>query len=743
MNERQDPIKFLIMISFLKRLISLSFYALFFLVPLVFTSDTSELFEFNKLWLTFGLAIIIVTSWIIKMILEKRIRIQRTPLDIPIALFLISQVLSTIMSMDVHTSIWGYYSRFNGGLLSLVTYILLYYAFVSNVSLSQALRYLYTSIISGIVVSLWGLPSHFGYDPTCFIFRGTFDVSCWTADFQPKMRIFSTLGQPDWLSAYLAALIPITLSLGIEAWEKAKNWLSIGYLATTLLFFLDFMYTRSRGGYIGLAVALLFFAVWFVWKKKLWQNLSDMRQKVYLLLALIGIILIAFVVGTGTPQIDKFLLPGIVQSMQTKNAPAPKVVEKAPVSTQELGGTDSGKIRLLVWSGALKAWGHYPIFGTGVETFAYAYYLFMPPAHNLTSEFGYLYNKAHNEYLNYLATTGTVGLLTYLSLLGVFLWSVWKILQTNVKNSTATPHLLTGGIAAGYISIMVSNFFGFSVVIINLFLFLFPAFVYITEKVLKAKTEIVLPKEEPCGGPSSFHWILSGGLGLVAVYMLYTLIVFWSADKAYALGQNLVNIQDYQNAYQPLVQSVQMRPDEPAFRDELSIDESVLAAAIATQDKTATQAADQLAQQSIALSDQLTTNHADVVTYWKSRTRIFYTLAQINPQYYQQALDAILKAQQLAPTDAKVAYNVGLLYGQTGDYQKAIAELQHTITLKSNYQEAYYALALYYHAVGVNKNGVTVNTEYAQKAIDTLHYMLKTFGPNTQATQALKAWGAK
>ena len=756
------------MINFLKRLISLSFYALFFLVPLVFTSDTSELFEFNKLWLTFGLTIIIITSWIVKMILEKRIRIQRTPLDIPIALFLLSQVLSTIMSMDVYTSIWGYYSRFNGGLLSLLSYILLYYAFVSNVSLTQALRYIYTSIVSGIVVALWGLPSHFGYDPTCFIFRGTFDVSCWTADFQPKVRIFSTLGQPDWLSAYLGALIPITLSLGIEAWEKAKTWLSTGLLATTLLFFLDFMYTRSRGGYIGLAAALLFFAIWFVWKKKLWENLSDLKQKVYLPLALIGIILITFVVGTGTPQIDKFLLPGIVQNMQTKHAPAPKVVEKAPVSTQELGGTDSGKIRLLVWSGAIKAWEHYPLFGTGVETFAYAYYLFMPAAHNLTSEFGYLYNKAHNEYLNYLATTGTVGLLTYLSMLGVFLWTSIKLLldargsklgkeakekqleRSNLKQHASnsqfpvsTRHLLTAGFLAGYISILVSNFFGFSVVIINLFLFLFPGFVYISEKVLKAKTEIVLPKEEPSGGPSSFHWMLSGGLTLVALYMFYTLIVFWNADKAYALGQNLVNIQDYQNAYQPLIQSVQMRPGEPAFRDELSIDESVLAAAIATQDKTATQAAEQIAQQSIALSDQLTTNHTDVVTYWKSRTRIFYTLAQVNPQYYQQALDAILKAQELAPTDAKVAYNVGLLYGQTGDYQKAIEELKHTIALKSNYQEAYYALALYYHAIVVNKNGVTVNAENAQKAIYTLRYLLKTFGPNTQATEALKAWGAQ
>lgn len=732
------------MIKALERTISWSFYALFFFVPLVFTSDTSELFEFNKMWLTFGLTIVITASWIIKMMLEKRIRIQRTPLDIPIMLFLLSQLLSTIMSMDVHTSLWGYYTRFNGGLFSLISYVLLYYAFVSNIKLSSALHYVYTSIISGIVVALWGLPSHFGYDPTCFIFRGTFDVSCWTNAFQPKLRIFSTLGQPDWLSAYLAALIPVALALGMDAFEKAKKALALGLFAVTLLFFLDFLYTRSRGGYIGLAVALVFFAGWFVWQKKLWQNLPSLKQVPFLPVALIAILLITFLVGTGTPQIDRFLLPGIVQHMQTKQTSTPKTTAKATTPpAQELGGTDSGKIRLLVWSGALKAWEHYPIFGTGVETFAYAYYLFMPPAHNMTSEFGYLYNKAHNEYLNYLATTGAVGLLTYLSMIGMVLWTASKILRKKSKSQKTTPHLLTAGILAGYVSILVTNFFGFSVVIINIFLFLLPGFVYVLEQYLTEEHEIALPKDYPSGDPSAFHWILSGGIGLVAVYLLYTLIVFWNADKAYALGQNLVNVGDYQTAYQPLAQSIQLRPGEPAFQDELSVDEAVLAAAIATQDKTATQTATQLAQQAIALSDQLTTNHADIVTYWKSRTRIFYSLAQVNPSYYQQALDAILKAQQLAPTDAKVAYNVGLMYGQTGQYEKSIAALKHTISLKSDYQEAYYALALYYHAAGVNASGKIINADDAQNAIDTLHYMLKTFGPNTQATDALKAWGGQ
>src|SRR3990167_5123113 len=226
----------MIILKICNRIIEYSFYALFFLVPLTFASDTYELFEFNKMWLTYGLTIIIAGSWFTKMLLQRRILLCRTPLDIPILLFLLSQIISTIFSWDMHVSVWGYYSRFNGGLLSIVAYIFFYYSFVSNLAIvSMVKRLLLVSLISGAVVALWGLPSHFGYDPTCLIFRGTLDVSCWTADFLPKVRIFSTLGQPAWLAAYLALLIPITIAFFINATRDTRHGTRRNLLVTCFL----------------------------------------------------------------------------------------------------------------------------------------------------------------------------------------------------------------------------------------------------------------------------------------------------------------------------------------------------------------------------------------------------------------------------------------------------------------------------------------------------------------------------
>src|SRR5260221_4531181 len=108
------------------------FCALFFLVPLIFYPKTSEVFEFNKIVGVYIFTTLIMATWIIKMIQQKKLIFKRTILDIPLLFFLGSELISTIISIDPRTSFFGYYSRFNGGLLSTICYSLLYCSFVSN-----------------------------------------------------------------------------------------------------------------------------------------------------------------------------------------------------------------------------------------------------------------------------------------------------------------------------------------------------------------------------------------------------------------------------------------------------------------------------------------------------------------------------------------------------------------------------------------------------------------------------------
>ncbi len=824
------------LLNILNKAIEYSFYLLFFLVPLSLTGDTSELFEFNKLWVTFVLTIIIGAAWILKMVIKKEFRIQKTPLDIPIALFLGAQILSTIFSIDSHISLWGYYSRFNGGLLSILSYVFLYYAFVSNykdlnkeedeqpkeINLSQVLFFLgavaifflgnflastikpsgfseipfqmlislisaisafglftkalngtflkkslLTILISAVIVILWGLPSRFGYDPTCLLFRGTLDVACWTTDFQPKVRVFSTLGQPAWLAAYIAALIPLSIAFLVNFVKEKKivvkknplkNY-NLIFVVLNILFivasYLMLLWTLSRGAIIAMWLEVLFlglFYFWFFIKPKLQKkNISlDFKVAGFLIIAFLAI---TFINGQPFSFLNIFTLSGIQQkltptpvSKEGKKLPAPSPTP-VPAIRGELGGTDSGTIRLYVWKGAIDIWKNYPIFGSGLETYAFAYYKYRPVGHNMTSEWNFLYNKAHNEFLNYLATTGTVGMASYLLMIGYFLYLALKYTMTKLKNPSKED-LLIYSLLIGYLGILITNFFGFSVVYINILFYLFPAFIFILASKLDFDKSYLFSfnkDRKETYTLSNPQKAISIIVLLITLYSLFVLARFWQADRYYYLGYNLDRSQDYQGAYQYLQLAANTRPSEPVFKDELALNNAIIGSAIIYQtkskpDEQSQKVAKDMIDNSIKLSDSLVADYPNNIVFLKTRVRIFYTLSQIDPNYAIQALETVKKAQILAPTDADVSYNLGVLTGQTGDVKKGIEILENTAKLKPNYTNAYYALGIFYHELAVDENEKLVNRESAQKAIDKMQFLIDNFGENEQAKAAIDTW---
>lgn len=797
----------------INKLIAFSFYALFFLVPLAMWNTTYELFEFNKMWISFGISLLIASLWIAKSLVTREFFIRRTPLDLPILLFLLSQIVSTIFSIDPYTSFWGYYSRFNGGLLSILCYIFLYYAFASNlytekdkdVSKIISYRVLVVSLLSGVVVALWGLPSHFGYDPTCLVFRGEFNVKCWNDAFQPKVRIFSTLGQPNWLAAYLAILLPIALSFLLipfftlrERLQDIKsNHLSsireillkrqnIFLVILIILFFFDLIFTRSRSGFYGFGASMIVFVVLLCWhyvteKIRLllsttgvtlflfwmiyeWKDISllfiitivlfiaFLAQLFYGLFStkdealkpakkiITGIVLLILGISLlfGTPVTSKLTDIFSPSSQTAQKAPTP--VPETTGTLLETGGTDSGKIRLIVWRGAFEIFKNNPIIGTGVETFAYAYYKVKPLEHNLTSEWDYLYNKAHNEYLNYLATTGILGFGTYMLFIGAFLYKAAKRLLFERKDWPELPifYLLSLCLLASFISILISNFFGFSVVIVNLYFFLIPILFFELSGFTMDKRLFTLGGKKASTHFSGIQMISLIILGIAFLFYELMLLRYWIADTNYAVGYNLNKfggVEGYVQAQEPLMKAYLARPSEHLFKNELSINIATLALLYKEQNQASQ--ASLLAQQAEQLSNEVAEDNPYNVVYFKTRTRVFYALSEIEPKYFEEAIKSIERSEELAPTDAKISYNKALLYNQKGEKGKAIEALEKTIKLKPNYIEAYSTLALYYQEASVKNPDKSI--ELRKKAQETAEFVIKNLDPeNLQAKEVLE-----
>ncbi len=362
----------------------------------------------------------------------------------------------------------------------------------------------------------------------------------------------------------------------------------------------------------------------------------------------------------------------------------------------------------------------HPWFGTGVETFAYSYYQDRPAAHNLVSEWDFLYNKAHNEFLNYLATTGVVGLLTYSSLLGWFGWVAAKVVWSKTVDSQT--QLVTLGLAAGVVGLTISNALGFSTVMVTILMFWYFGILELIKK--PASTQSSLPSQSPARSlPSAplqpTQWVGLSLTALAGLYIWWSIMTIWTADRAYAQGKQLIRAGETSAGLNQLQSAVIQSPGEALYYDELSSTYAALAVEYARQSDATT--ASQLAQAAITTSDKTLELNDRHLNFYKTRVRIFITLAQLKPDWLNNAQETLVEALALAPTDAKLMYNLALVQLALGDQETGLQTLKKTIELKPNYEGARVELAKHYQAAG-----------QFELAKNEYRYILENITPNNE-----------
>lgn len=687
------------------------FHFLLFATPLFFTFNTSELFEFNKMILTYAITVLIAGAWLTRMVLQGQVIVKRTYLDIPIILFVISQLLSTIFSIHPATSLLGYYSRFHGGLLSTITYVVLYYAFVSNIKKKHLPALFITAFTSGLVVSLYATLEHFGHSFSCFMVDNgkSFGVDCWIQDV--KSRVFASFGQPNWLAAYLIMLIPVGTALVLQL--KQKPLLRYVYSGITLLFFLVLLYTRSRSGFFGLAVGMAVFGLLVVLKWQLWKipAISEFTatKKIPLALLISGILIVVALNGTPlSPSIAQLSSP----SQPTQNAATDPT---APVVNRlDNGGTDSGEIREIVWKGAINVWKRYPVLGSGVETFAYSYYLDRPVAHNLVSEWDFLYNKAHNEFLNFLATTGVVGLISYVVLLGwCGFFAIRKIFKADTLQDSA---LLLIAVISSIIALSVSNFFGFSTVMVTILMYLYFGIVSIVNDSPLVLAEAKTAKKNA----SETSYLFFSIIAMACVFLLNMVYQYWKADVLYSKGSALLDAGYFQEGMADLQAAIKKNPGEAEFYDELATQYSRYAFSLAQQQEL--QDAQTLMALSMQASDTVLILNPRQLNFYKTRAGVYITLAQMNADLLHKAKETLQQGVELAPTDAKLLYNLGVVEISLDEKEAGRNTLEKVVEMKPNYEAARIQLANVYEELG-NK----------EAALEQLQFVVKEIAPHNQA----------
>ncbi len=673
----------------ISKLIFLLVNLLVAMTPFLFTGVNEELFEFNKMLFVYFVVLLMVSLWILKMILEKKILFIRSFFDLPLLLFFLGQLLSTVFSIHQRTSLFGYYGRFHGGLLSTLAYCLFYWATVSNLGKKQLKVVMMTAILSAVMVSLYAIPERMGISPSCIILRQEFNVSCWIQDVQS--RVFATFGQPNWLAAYLSAILPITTifflfpSKSFSLFPPVKTqkvfWL-IGITAMTIAL----LFTKSRSGLIALIISVVVILAYVIYQV---INNSVSKKKVQynsFLIILSVIVTVMLIFGTElTPPLTQ-LLSRMNNSDDSNTHIEKNAKEPIEISDQGILITPSENIRKVVWKGATEIWQRYPWLGSGPETFAYSYYLDRPEEHNHLSEWDFLYNKAHNEHLNFLANSGIIGLGTYLLVVGSSLYLAVKIVRKKNLNPETKWSALT--IGSSLLAIQVTNFFGFSTVMIGVISSLFLAYLALISH------KETIANQPQVKNVSFFQRATIFCLAILVIHGILSIISLWQADYFFVKGKVLIQSAEYQEGVNYLQRAIVLSPHEALFYDELANTYAQVAVEFLQLDDI--QSAKEFAQLAIATNDKTIKLNPKHLNFLQTRISIFTRLALIDIAYLDQALQTIKLAKTLAPTHPKLLFNQGRIELSMGNEIKAIKSIQTAITMKPNYHEARYRLGQIY-----------------------------------------------
>lgn len=336
-----------------------------FILPLAISLRTHDGFGIPKLLFLSMLAVACCGAATYLVFVSKRVNAPRGAL--PFFVFPLIFLVSVLAAPIGEQALWGAYRRMDG----LVTLLLMLMIVAAMLQLSDrdktisTLRSTLTA--SAAFLSIYGLSQYLGYDP----------LPTAGLPFEAS-RSSATLGNPDHLAAYLAVLLPVTLSYFLEdrrLWALVVFILQSAAIATT----------GTRAGMIAAAAALTL--------------LLTLRKGTFAArTAVLALFLITFAavsilsVSTGRPASDPTARLGA------------------------LADTSSGSFseRLEILKTIPPAVVEQPLIGSGPGSFRFVFERHMTTGFVKSTQGDLISDNAHNLYAQYAVELGIFGLLAFL-----------------------------------------------------------------------------------------------------------------------------------------------------------------------------------------------------------------------------------------------------------------------------------------------------------------------------------------
>ncbi len=178
--------------EYLDLAIEISFYALILFAPLFFDRRIGIVFSLSKATWIRALTLITLGLIATKLLSSKGSKFIRTPLDVPVLTYIVVVAASTLVSINVWISFIGSYGRYEG-FITILNYVVLFFITTNYMdTMQKRRRIMMLSLISSLVMGLYGIIQRIGADP--YQWGGVVT----------NERVIATIGQPNFLAAYLA-----------------------------------------------------------------------------------------------------------------------------------------------------------------------------------------------------------------------------------------------------------------------------------------------------------------------------------------------------------------------------------------------------------------------------------------------------------------------------------------------------------------------------------------------------------
>lgn len=381
-----------------------------FLGPLIFSYPWTPFDGGNLKTTTLNLAAMIVLGlWVMESLAAGRVVWRRSPLDWPVAAFLLWNLLSVAWTRYPYAVLtqFGHYCTYAAVCFAVITHL---------ASPKQLLRLLAVALVSTGLVCAYGVAQLHGYD---FV--------TWA---KPDLRLSSTLGNATFLAAHLVLLLPLVINLTLVEGPLLRR-LTLAALAGLMGFTLLVTYTRAA--WLGLLAALA-----------------------------LDVVLLARYAGWGRSERRVVWLRGgglalalaLALGLGAWRGPYPLAQRFASSFTMDMSNVQ----RTLTWKGTWRLFAAHPLLGTGAGTLLLHLADYLDPEFYTTGVVDDV-EHAHNEFLELASDTGVIGLGLFLWLLGAFAATARRVIR---RGPTRLDRLLAAGALCGAFAFLAQNMAGVS-----------------------------------------------------------------------------------------------------------------------------------------------------------------------------------------------------------------------------------------------------------------------------------------